>query len=167
MFKSVVYKGNMALGELEVSPQSDVVKFNKDDCIRITQFSPPSDRCPPLAVVHMITSSGLCFKMESVRSQPPDPQLVQLDNCCIKENKTAVVALGEEELHLVAMYSKINERQHPCFWGYYVKTGLYDSCLVMLNIRCLGIVFDLDETLIVANTMRSFEDRIENSFKEK
>ncbi|KAJ0453399.1 putative protein-serine/threonine phosphatase [Helianthus annuus] len=31
----------------------------------------------------------------------------------------------------------------------------------MLNMRCLSIVFDLDETLIVANTMRSFEDRIE------
>ncbi|KAK9714705.1 hypothetical protein RND81_06G113800 [Saponaria officinalis] len=31
----------------------------------------------------------------------------------------------------------------------------------MLNLRCLGIVFDLDETLIVANTLRSFEDRIE------
>lgn len=31
----------------------------------------------------------------------------------------------------------------------------------MLNLRCLGIVFDLDETLIVANTMRSFEDRID------
>lgn len=27
--------------------------------------------------------------------------------------------------------------------------------------RCLSIVFDLDETLIVANTMKSFEDRIE------
>lgn len=32
----------------------------------------------------------------------------------------------------------------------------------MLNRRCLGIVFDLDETLVVANTMRSFEDRIYN-----
>lgn len=31
----------------------------------------------------------------------------------------------------------------------------------MLNMRCLSIVFDLDETLIVANTMKSFEDRIE------
>ncbi|GJN17113.1 hypothetical protein PR202_gb04155 [Eleusine coracana subsp. coracana] len=31
----------------------------------------------------------------------------------------------------------------------------------MLNLRCLAIVFDLDETLIVANTMKSFEDRIE------
>lgn len=27
--------------------------------------------------------------------------------------------------------------------------------------RCLAIVFDLDETLIVANTMKSFEDRID------
>ncbi|CAM8996288.1 unnamed protein product [Rhodiola kirilowii] len=162
MFKSVVFRGNEVLGEVEMSPQNNGVKLNRDDHIRITNFSPPSERCPPLAVLHTITSSGLCFKMESVRSQPPDPKLIQLHNCCLKENKTAVVALGEEELHLVAMYSKMNERQHPCFWGYYVKSGLYDSCLVMLNIRCLGIVFDLDETLIVANTMRSFEDRIES-----
>ena len=69
--------------------------------------------------------------------------------------------LGGEELHLVAMPSRSNERKHPCFWGFNVASGLYDSCLVMLNLRCLGIVFDLDETLIVANTMRSFEDKIE------
>lgn len=75
--------------------------------------------------------------------------------------QTAVMPLGGEELHLVAMYSKNNEKQYPCFWGFNVASGLYDSCLVMLNLRCLGIVFDLDETLIVANTMRSFEDRIE------
>lgn len=49
----------------------------------------------------------------------------------------------------------------PCFWGFIVMPGLYESCLGMLNLRCLGIVFDLDETLIVANTLRSFEDRIE------
>lgn len=69
--------------------------------------------------------------------------------------------LGAEELHLVAMYSRSNERQYPCFWAFNVAAGLYSSCLVMLNLRCLGIVFDLDETLVVANTMRSFEDRIE------
>lgn len=49
-----------------------------------------------------------------------------------------------------------------CFWGFKVGDGLYNSCLTMLNTRCLGIVFDLDETLIVANTTRSFEDRIES-----
>ncbi|GJP74394.1 hypothetical protein CLOP_g4980 [Closterium sp. NIES-67] len=30
----------------------------------------------------------------------------------------------------------------------------------MLNLRCLAVVFDLDETLFVANTMKSFEDKI-------
>lgn len=69
--------------------------------------------------------------------------------------------LGKEELHLVAMFSRNNKREYPYFWGFSVQAGLYSSCLVMLNLRCLGIVFDLDETLIVANTMRSFEDRIE------
>lgn len=75
--------------------------------------------------------------------------------------QTAVVSLGREELHLVAMQSKNFGGQCPCFWGFKVASGLYNSCLTMLNLRCLGIVFDLDETLIVANTMRSFEDRIE------
>lgn len=80
---------------------------------------------------------------------------------CIFLMQTAVMSLGREELHLVAMQSKNIGGQCPCFWGFKVASGLYDSCLTMLNLRCLGIVFDLDETLIVANTMRSFEDRIE------
>lgn len=75
--------------------------------------------------------------------------------------QTAIMPLAGHELHLVAMHSRKYKGQFPCFWGFNVASGLYDSCLVMLNLRCLGIVFDLDETLIVANTMRSFEDRIE------
>ena len=71
------------------------------------------------------------------------------------------MVFGMEELHLVAMYSRDHDKQYPCFWGFNVAMGLYNSCLVMLNLRCLGIVFDLDETLVVANTMRSFEDKIE------
>ncbi|KAI8011807.1 RNA polymerase II C-terminal domain phosphatase-like 1 [Camellia lanceoleosa] len=63
--------------------------------------------------------------------------------------------LGGDELHLVAMASRKNDGRCLCFWGFNVALGLYNSCLVMLNLRCLGIVFDLDETLIVANTMRS------------
>lgn len=67
--------------------------------------------------------------------------------------------VGDEEVHLVAMPSK--RKKFPCFWCYGAPVGLYDSCMGMLNLRCLSIVFDLDETLIVANTMKSFEDRIE------
>jgi len=52
-------------------------------------------------------------------------------------------------------------KKFPCFWCFAVPVGLYDACLGMLNLRCLAIVFDLDETLIVANTMKSFEDRID------
>ncbi|KAG6755999.1 hypothetical protein POTOM_039413 [Populus tomentosa] len=177
MYKSVVYKGEELLGEVEIYAQEqqqeeenkrksvidEIVKG-----IRISHFSQASERCPPLAVLHTITSIGVCFKMEEstassstkISSQQESP-LRLLHSSCIQENKTAVMHLGGEELHLVAMPSRSNERKHPCFWGFNVASGLYDSCLVMLNLRCLGIVFDLDETLIVANTMRSFEDKIE------
>ncbi|KAK9267488.1 hypothetical protein L1049_009914 [Liquidambar formosana] len=164
MYKSVVYNGDDLLGEVEVYPQNENQNQNvdmRDKEIRISHFSQPSERCPPLAVLHTITSCGFAFKMESAKSQSQDTPLFLLHSSCLRENKTAVMSLGEEELHLVAMSSKNNERQYPCFWGFNVALGLYNSCLVMLNLRCLGIVFDLDETLIVANTMRSFEDRIE------
>ncbi|XP_028775574.1 RNA polymerase II C-terminal domain phosphatase-like 1 [Neltuma alba] len=156
MYKSVVYQGEVILGEVEIYPGENKNIDVKE--IRISHFSQPSERCPPLAVLHTITSCGVCFKMESKTLQAQDA-LFHLHSSCIRENKTAVMPLCGEELHLVAMYSRSNDR--PCFWGFVVAPGLYNSCLVMLNLRCLGIVFDLDETLIVANTMRSFEDRIE------
>ena len=63
------------------------------------------------------------------------------------------------ELHLVAM--NLIRKSKPYFWGFVITSGLYNTCLTMLNMRCLALVFDLDETLIVANTMRSYEDRID------
>ncbi|WCJ26998.1 C-terminal domain phosphatase-like 1 [Euphorbia peplus] len=172
MYKSAaVYKGEEFLGQVEIYLQDDEQQDgeNRNDNlqkilaggeIRISHFSPPSERCPPLAVLHTVTC-GFCCKMESKNSVAVDTPLHVLHSSCIRENKTAVVLVGGEELHLVAMYSRNEEKQYPCFWGFNALAGLYDACLVMLNLRCLGIVFDLDETLIVANTMRSFEDRIE------
>ncbi|XP_010538519.1 PREDICTED: RNA polymerase II C-terminal domain phosphatase-like 1 [Tarenaya hassleriana] len=179
-----VYNGEGKVGEMEVHPPRESEKGDEmmmlrkkkrreimeevKKGIRISHFSQPSERCPPLAVLHTISSSGLCFKLEatakfkSSSSSPAHEPLRLFHSSCLRDNKTAVMLLGEEEeLHLVAMYSRNNEKEYPCFWAFNVASGLYNSCLVMLNLRCLGIVFDLDETLIVANTMRSFEDRIE------
>ncbi|XP_058730856.1 RNA polymerase II C-terminal domain phosphatase-like 1 [Vicia villosa] len=158
MYKSVVYQGEVVLGEVDIYPEVNNSKNYDVKEIQISHFSQPSERCPPLAVLHTIASCGVCFKMES-KTQHQN-QLFHLHSLCIRENKTAVMPLFGEELHLVAMHSRNDDR--PCFWGFIVAKGLYNSSLVMLNLRCLGIVFDLDETLIVANTMRSFEDRIDS-----
>ncbi|XP_022720487.1 RNA polymerase II C-terminal domain phosphatase-like 1 isoform X2 [Durio zibethinus] len=178
MYKSVVYQGEEVLGEVEIYPQQQQQLREEEDGwkfmvveeemkeIRIGHMTQGSERCPPLAVLHTIACSGICFKMESSKdnnysssSSQDTPPLHVLHSECIRDNKTAVMPMGDYELHLVAMYSRNSDG--PCFWGFNVAKGLYDSCVVMLNLRCLGIVFDLDETLIVANTMRSFEDRIE------
>nr|CAD1844371.1 unnamed protein product [Ananas comosus var. bracteatus] len=160
MMKSVVYHGNSLIGEVEIYPQnSNSVSWIKE--IRISHFSLPSERCPPLAVLYTIASGNLRFKMESKPSPSDDSPLFQLHTACLRENKTAVMLLGEEELHFVAMTPRKSIMNYSCFWAFSIPRGMYSSCLTMLNLRCLGIVFDLDETLIVANTMRSFEDRIE------
>ncbi|KAG6603590.1 RNA polymerase II C-terminal domain phosphatase-like 2, partial [Cucurbita argyrosperma subsp. sororia] len=157
-FKSVVFHGDVRLGELDAIPATDQNFQFPNNEIRIHRISPPSERCPPLSVLQTISSFSLRSKLQS--SLPVEqPHLIQLHYSCFHELKTAIVLIGDEEIHLVAMPSK--QKNFPCFWCFAVPCGLYLSCLGMLNLRCLSIVFDLDETLIVANTMKSFEDRIE------
>ncbi|XP_019186907.1 PREDICTED: RNA polymerase II C-terminal domain phosphatase-like 2 isoform X2 [Ipomoea nil] len=162
-FKSVVYYGEARLGALETLTVKDQNFVFPNNEIRIHHISQNSERCRPLAVFQAISSPVRC-KLEpssdssnvSTAEQSP---LINLHSSCFYDLKTAVVLLGDEEVHLVAMPSK--QKKFPCFWCFSVPRGLYGSCLGMLNMRCLSIVFDLDETLVVANTMRSFENRIE------
>ncbi|XP_022767698.1 RNA polymerase II C-terminal domain phosphatase-like 2 isoform X6 [Durio zibethinus] len=157
-FKSVVYHGEICLGVLDTIPVSDTNFQFPNNEIRIHRISPTSERCIPLSILHTISSFTVRCKLES-SSTVEQQYLIHLHASCFYEFKTAVVLVGDEEFHLVAMPSK--QKKFPCFWCFSVPKGLYNSCLGMLNLRCLAIVFDLDETLIVANTMKSFEDRIE------
>ncbi|GLT92683.1 hypothetical protein SLE2022_105100 [Rubroshorea leprosula] len=157
-FKSVVFHGDMCLGKLDTVPVSEENFQFPNNEIRIHHISPLSERCHPLSVLQTISSFSVRCKLES-SSLVEQPNLIHLHSSCFYEFKTAVVLVGEEEIHLVAMPSK--QKKFPCFWCYSAPMGLYVSCLGMLNMRCLSIVFDLDETLIVANTMKSFDDKIE------
>lgn len=85
MYKSVVYQGEVILGEVEIYPGENNKNIDVKE-IRISHFSQPSERCPPLAVLHTITSCGVCFKMESKTLQTQDA-LFHLHSSCIRENK--------------------------------------------------------------------------------
>ncbi|CAL9177164.1 unnamed protein product [Musa hybrid cultivar] len=161
-----VYHGDMFLGEAEAFPitnnnsssKGQGLPFPNSSEIRIDHLAPPSERCPPLSVLQTISPFAVRCKVQA-KSLSELSLLHRLYLSCFQERKSAVVVIGNEELHLVAMPSKVEKVS--CFWCCSVQTGRYTSCLGMLNLRCLAIVFDLDETLIVANTMKSFEDRIE------
>ncbi|KAJ6835789.1 RNA polymerase II C-terminal domain phosphatase-like 2 isoform X1 [Iris pallida] len=160
VMKTLVYNGDSFLGEAEassVNPPSFRFPGNK---VRITHLSPPGERCPPLSVLQTISPFSLRCKL-SARGVSADSSFNRFYLSCFSDYRSAVVAApnGGEEIHLVAMPSKVGKS--PCFWCFSLRPGLYAPCLAMLNLRCLAIVFDLDETLIVANTMKSFEDRIE------
>lgn len=89
MLKSV-YKGDDLLGEVEIYLRENNYNYQIIDEvkeIRISHFSQPSERCPPLAVLHTITSCGICFKMESKTSQLQNAPLYLLYSSCITENK--------------------------------------------------------------------------------
>ncbi|KAF8717062.1 hypothetical protein HU200_026173 [Digitaria exilis] len=156
-----MFHGEVFLGEMEVFPMKQGGEggfpFPSNE-IRVSHLSPPSERCPPLAILQTIAPFSVRCKLQS-KLMPPNPSLHRLYITCFNEYKSAVVLVGDEELHLVAMPTKSDKS--PCFWCCAARAGLYASSVGMLNLRCLAIVFDLDETLIVANTMKSFEDRID------
>ncbi|XP_020276215.1 RNA polymerase II C-terminal domain phosphatase-like 2 isoform X3 [Asparagus officinalis] len=171
----VIYHGDTCLGEVEVFPiknqhslfpnnllliSSSSSSSNNNKILRISHLSPPGDRLPPLSVLQTISSPSSVRCKIQAKSPTPDSPINLLHSTCFDKFRSAVVLNGSEELHLVAMRSHLDNTL-PCFWCFSVHPGLYDPCLRMLNLRCLSIVFDLDETLIVANTMKSFEDRIE------
>lgn len=165
--KSVMYHGDTCLGEVEVFPVKNsnnshivnrpIFRFPNNE-IRISCLSPATDRCLPHSVLQAFAPFSVRCKIQATSSDKTSP-LHTLYLTCFTERRTAVVVLGHEELHMVALPSRAES--FPCFWCFFVPIRLFGPCLGMLNLRCLAIVFDLDETLIVANTMKSFEDRIE------
>lgn len=89
-----VYEGERMLGEVELyTDHLTGVVWERE--IRISHYSPSSERCPPLAVLHTISSSspsstltGLCFKLElKDESQPQNSLLYLLHSTCLRENK--------------------------------------------------------------------------------
>lgn len=156
--RAIVYHGDYSLGEVEIHSTADQTFRFPNNEIRIHDMSQSSERCPPLSILQTISPFRVRCKLNST-CPVTYPYLTTLYDSCVRENKTAFVLLPGEEIHLVAMPSK--QEKLPRFWCFSVQIGLYRSCLAMLELRCLSIVFDLDETLIVANTMKSFEDRIE------
>eukprot|EP00850_Spirogloea_muscicola_P009942 SM000057S18372 [mRNA] locus=s57:209995:217420:- [translate_table: standard] len=132
--------------------------------LRISSYTAPSDRLQPLLALHTTADSGLCFKLTSTASRPELwRELGLVHGVCKAESKTAVALLDEErEVHLVPVPPSNPDDQRPQFWGYVFKVGLYATTLSLLNTRTLGLVLDLDETLLVANAAKGFDDKIEN-----
>eukprot|EP00850_Spirogloea_muscicola_P004005 SM000017S02745 [mRNA] locus=s17:76845:83960:+ [translate_table: standard] len=132
--------------------------------LRISSYTAPSERLQPLLALHTTADSGLCFKMTSTASRPELwRELSLVHGVCKAESKTAVASLDKErEVHLVAVPPSNPDDQRPHFWGYIFKVGLYATTLWLFNTRTLGLVLDLDETLLVANAAKGFDDKIEN-----
>lgn len=89
--KSVVYHGELRLGELDVKQVSSSSSSGNDfrfpnDEIRIHHVSPAGERCPPLAILQTIASFSVRCKLESSAPIKP-PELMRLHAVCFHELK--------------------------------------------------------------------------------
>ncbi|KAJ9508233.1 hypothetical protein QJQ45_030453, partial [Haematococcus lacustris] len=99
---------------------------------------------------------------------------------CLNGHKAMVVQIDEARELLLAPVKSIQGkrgRQAPCcwrvhagddgrltpvFWGYMLAPGLIAKVTEMLDKSLLAVVFDLDETLLMANTASSAESRMKS-----
>lgn len=85
----VVYEGERLLGGAELQLQdggAGLFKAEEIREIRVSRFSPPSERCPPLAVLLTVNSAGICFKLESTGKNVDSP-LSAMHATCLRQNK--------------------------------------------------------------------------------
>lgn len=88
-FKSVVYHGDLCLGELDAIPATDQNFQFPNNEIRIHRISPQSERCPPLSILQTISSFSVRCKLES--SLPVEqPHLIRLHASCFYEFKVSL-----------------------------------------------------------------------------
>ncbi|KAF3322863.1 RNA polymerase II C-terminal domain phosphatase-like 1 isoform X3 [Carex littledalei] len=166
MFISYVYlkSGSSPIGEVEVYPKvANSISSQRE--FKIAYFTTfHNKQCSPLGALQTVGSGCLCFKMVCKNEAA---KLVSIYTTCLREKQTAVIQEEHDEIHLVAMKSRKDpSTTRACFWGFKVSRSLFSTCLDMLKQRRLGIVFGLDETLIITNTTRTFRDQI-NSLKHK
>jgi len=99
-FKSVVYHGDLCLGELDTIPIPDQNFQFPNNEIRIHHISPQSERCTPLAILQTISSFSVRCKLESSPSLSPpfssslpleqQSHLIQLHALCFREFKVSL-----------------------------------------------------------------------------
>ncbi|KAK9817895.1 hypothetical protein WJX72_003895 [[Myrmecia] bisecta] len=123
----------------------------------------------PAALALQVLTGGPCLtllpanKRNNVRH---DPALAALHAECLVEQKAAVVVLEQAgvqpwELMLVPVNVTQGIQSIPAFWGFSVGEKAAIVTSELLAASRLPLVFDLDETLLVAYSAHSLENRLE------
>ncbi|GAX81116.1 hypothetical protein CEUSTIGMA_g8550.t1 [Chlamydomonas eustigma] len=88
---------------------------------------------------------------------------------CLNSSKAIVIRVSDsKELLLTALYSSHSDGMRtPVWWGYQLTPYLATTVSTMIESGRLGLVFDLDETLLVANSCATLEKKMEDCRKQR
>jgi hypothetical protein len=89
-----MFHGDVPLGEADVFPikpgPEGALPFPSSE-IRISHLSPPSERCPPLAILQTIAPFSVRCKLQA-NTLPPHPSLQRLYLTCFNEFKVCIAS---------------------------------------------------------------------------
>lgn len=55
----------------------------------------------------------------------------------------------------------------PVFWGYVLFFGVASAAALMLENSRMAVIFDLDETLLVANSQSTLDNKVEAAKRQR
>lgn len=117
----------------------------------------------PVLVLNLVCNGAgptlfLTASKESSSTALHFEELAQLHGNFLEGNQCLVVAMGEDtELFLAPV--KSSKTEELVFWGYAVMRGAVAHVTEMLDQGRIPLVFDLDETLVLAHTIFSLRTR--------
>jgi len=90
-------------------------------------------------------------------------------NECLEHHKALVIQLdAAHELMLAPVCSAQGDGSVvPVFWGYVLCPGMASVAFGLLERRQMALIFDLDETLVVAHTLSTAESRRDECIRSK
>lgn len=91
-FKTLVYHGEVPLGELDFIPIKDQNFQFPNNEIRIHHLSQVRSRSNPLSVLQIISESGVVCKLEPCSTQNPNFQseLIRLHSTCFYDKRVLI-----------------------------------------------------------------------------
>eukprot|EP00898_Chlorokybus_atmophyticus_P000234 jgi/Chlat1/1210/Chrsp115S01675 len=133
--------------------------------MKVAELSAPPSRLHPIIILHIISRGGPVLDVTPAGDPDRDKlnhaEVQKFHNFCLNNAQTAIVELQSGlELHLVPVRARAANGP-PIFWGFVCGKGEYKRACKMLVERRMGLVLDLDETVVVANSTKSFDDKIE------
>eukprot|EP00200_Dunaliella_tertiolecta_P007936 CAMPEP_0202376530 /NCGR_PEP_ID=MMETSP1127-20130417/7007_1 /ASSEMBLY_ACC=CAM_ASM_000462 /TAXON_ID=3047 /ORGANISM="Dunaliella tertiolecta, Strain CCMP1320" /LENGTH=841 /DNA_ID=CAMNT_0048974333 /DNA_START=163 /DNA_END=2685 /DNA_ORIENTATION=- len=121
-----------------------------------------------LHVLHVAHGGGPAIRVLPVGAQASS-EFKRFHSECMREHQALVIRINEAQELFLGPVDSLQEDGSvlPVYWGWLLAAGIPSLVCAMLDRSQMGLIFDLDETLLVAHSANTVEGRMESCRKAR